>query len=460
MKQYKFIILSLCSLFLLFTSCSDAEELRPNLEATMTGLSVYLPDGDKLDFAAKPDENNVINITIEGSIKTDLTKLTMFVNVPNNVRVESETPMGSYMDFTKPVAFDLVGPTGERKSYTVKAHILATKINVEELWRKTGSEISFTKDNNRSVAISGDYLVVHDRAAKGAYKYYDLQTGAEAGVLSTEGMEAIDPLHMISDDAGNIVTANFLWKGNGDFKLYWWSGVDAKPAKLIEWKSDLSNDLGRKLYVKGDMEDLAYIYATVSNENTFLRWEVKNGEVTSNEPDKVVVNHPNNKGWGVNGRVIPTELGKDANYFINSSRVVRITYMDGADNSPIYNSEESIQNVFHQWLPGGGHAFDYVDLNGARYLFIIEQDGKSWAREIFSVHKMMSDPSSINTIVDLVHTRKWNDWLDFPLDSALGGANTNITGEVKAQVAEDGKSAVVAYIATNGGVQVFKVELQ
>ena len=65
MKQYKFIILSLCSLFLLFTSCSDAEELRPNLEATMTGLSVYLPDGDKLDFAAKPDENNVINITIE-----------------------------------------------------------------------------------------------------------------------------------------------------------------------------------------------------------------------------------------------------------------------------------------------------------------------------------------------------------------------------------------------------------
>jgi hypothetical protein len=80
-------------------------------------------------------------------------------------------------------------------------------------------------------------------------------------------------------------------------------------------------------------------------------------------------------------------------------------------------------------------------------------------REIFDVRVMMKSPSSINSIVDLIHTRKWNDWLYFPLDPKLG-SNGNVTGEVKAQVSADGNSAIVAFLCTNSGVIVWEVYLE
>lgn len=440
---------------LLLVTCEQADELVPTPGNNITGISIIQPNGVKTDYAPEIDAENTIRIEVEGSINTDMTKLRMSVNVPNNATVVSDPQMGTYMDFSKPVTFDVIGADGEKKTYTVIANLVATAIQVEELWRRTGSEIGFTQHNNRSVAISGDYLVVHDRATRGAYQYYDLLTGEGAGVLSNEGTD-MDPLHMISDDAGNIVSCSFTPGAGSELRVYWWKGVTAQPELLLKWTSDAPGNIGRKLYAKGDFSTLGYLYATVSDNDLFLRWEVKDGKVTSEIPEKIEFTHPNG-GWGANGRVIPAETGKNSNYYINSNGKVRITYMNGTDHTPIYNSEDHIQDVFHQWL-GGGHAFDYVDMNGARYIFLIEQNGDNWMREIFTVRKMMQDPASIENITKLIHTRTWNDWLDFPLDPALG-SNGNVTGEVKAQVAADGNSAIVAFICTNGGVMVWKIFL-
>lgn len=457
MKKYKYILIAPILCLMMIFSCQKADELVPTSENEITGLSIILPDGRKIDVALDLTDINTIDVEIEGSITTDMSKLRMFVNVPNNAIVQAMAPMGTYMDFTKPVSFDVIGANGDIKTYTVNAILVPTTIKTEELWKKTGSILGFTQDNNRSVAISGDFIVVHDRGAKGAYKYFNLATGDEAGVLSNVGVN-MDPLHMISDDADNIVSCAFTPGLGSELRVYWWDNVKADPALLLTWVSDVPGNVGRKLYVKGDMNKLAYLYATVSNVDMFLRWEIKDGVVTSEIPDKIVFTHPNG-GWGINGRVIPISVGKNSNYFINSNGKVRITYMNGVDNTPIYNSEDHIQDVFHQWL-GGGHAFDYVDMSGARYMFVIEQNGVSWMSEIFKLRTMMKDPSLIKDITNLIHTRVYNAWNDFPLDPKFGGKNGNATGEVKARVSDDGKSAIVAFISTNGGVKVWRVSLE
>ena len=460
MKKFKYILVAPLLCLLMMFSCQTADELVPTSGNEVTALSIILPDGRKINADLKSSVDNIIIVEVEGSIKTDLSKLTMSVSIPNNATIESEAPMGTYMDFSKPVNFDVINATGERRTYTVHAKLVATAIKTEELWRKTGSLIDFTPDNNRSVGISGDYLVVHDRGRKGAYKYYNLETGVEAGVLSNEGVENIDALHMISDDAGNIISCSFTPNTGNELKVFWWQGVKAKPEMLFKWISTAPSNIGRKLYVKGDMNKLAYLYATVSLNDMVLRWEIKDGKVTSEVPDVIKFKHPNG-GWVTTGKFVPTSLGKNSNYFINSFKQTGITYMDGNDNSLIYNAEKHINNVFEQLLGEWGQAtgFDYVDLNGARYIFMIEQNSNDWMTSVFTVRAMMKSPSSVKNVSDLVYTRVKNSWLDFPLDPMFGGLNGNVIGDVKAQVSKDGNSAIVAFISTNGGVKVWKVTL-
>lgn len=458
MKKYIINIILLACLSLLFVGCEDANELVPTPNTDITSIRLFSPAGTQTDHNATADANGNIEIVLEGSVKMDLTQYSMSVNIANNSKVVSDIPLGSPMDFSKPVSFDIVASDGSSRTYTINVRILATNISVDEMWYKTAPDFEFTQHNNRSIALSGDYFVVHDRATKnGAYNYYKIADGSFVGKLPALDVE-IDALHMISDDAGNIVNCSFTPKAGDVLKMFWWNGVKAEPKKLVEWTSTVAGNLGRKIYVKGDMTKLAYIYVTEANGSNVARWEVKNGEVTSPDPEVIHVSHPVPTGWGTNGRFIPIELGKNSNYFVNSSRNVRITYMDGVSNSYIYNSEDNIKNVFHQWL-GGGQAFDYLDLQGARYLFVMEQNATNWMPSIYKVHNMMKDPNSIENITKLIHRRLWGDTTKYPNDAALG-TNGNVVGEVKVRVAADGKSAIVAFLCTNTGVAMWNVSLE
>lgn len=453
----------LLGLILMF-SCETAEDLVPTPGNEITGIRIMLPDGTNTDFAVTPDENNIINLEVGGSRKTDIAKIRMSVSVPNNAIVESSVPLGEYMNFAEPVIINVIGADGAKKTYTIKLKVIPTAISTQELWKKTGSELGFTTHNNGAVGISGNYIVVHNRTG---FSYFNITDGAKAGDMSWEGIDWQNlgfkmPLHMTTDDAGNIASCNAAVSVGQEIHMFWWRGVAAKPELLFKYvlESMPGAQLGRKIYVKGDLTKHAFVYLAVSNNNTILRWEVKDGKVVSEAPEKI--NFDIDYTMGVQAKVVPIELGKNSNYFINrfvnGQPQVAITYMDGTTNTPIYKSEHHIQNVFHQWL-GGGHAFDYADMNGARYMFLIEQNGYNWMREVFTLRAMMKDPASIKDITSLIRTRVWNDWLYFPLDPALG-ANGNVTGEVKVRVASDGNSCIVAFLCTNGGVIVWNVNLE
>lgn len=453
-KIFLYLSIILLSGIVLLSSCGDdsIDESIPESPVLQPFLSVIAEDGETIAEAQISDQNRTIVLDLnkfktikEVKIKLNLSKRAKLVSPADTVLT---LDMRESYEITVDNIYDEI-------TYTLSA---LDYLSTTELWRKTGSLMDFSNHNNRSLGISGDYLVVHDRSTDGAFRYYDLETGGEAGELSNEGVDFgnVGSLHMISDDAGNIISGSFAGGEGDEMNIYWWNDVEADPELLLTWVSDAPGNIGRKFYVKGDMNKLAYLYATVSNNDMFLRWEIKDGKATSEIPDKIEFTHPNEGGWGTNGRVIPVSLGKNSNYFINSSRVVRITYMNGEDNTPIYNSEDHIEGVFHQWMKNGGHAFDYVDMNGERYMFIIEQNANEWFTSTFTLKNMMEDPSSIQDITNLIHNRVWNAWLDFPMDPNLA-TNGNVTGEVKARVSDDGKSAIVAFIATNGGVKVWRV---
>ncbi|MDD4159252.1 MAG: DUF5018 domain-containing protein [Proteiniphilum sp.] len=450
-------------------SCEEKEmdESLPINPVLNPILSVTAQDGNQIATAVISNNDLTIHLELANLRAEERKAVPVKIHISKRAKLIAPTDTVLTLDLTQPHLIT-INNLYKDVTYTLTA---SAPFRIE-LWRKTATELAFVKHNNGAIAFSGDYLVVHERTK---FDYYKLKDGAKAGTLSFEGIDwdtltRTVPLFMAGDEAGNIVACNFYmsrWMpagGTNTIHMFWWEGVAAKPKLLFSYDVEIDKpgniDVGRKIYVRGDMTKHAFLYMGVSFQNMFLRWEIQNGQVVSAQPDKI--EYDPGYQMGTQPTIVPATLGKNANYFIaryeDGAGKVAITYMDGTTHQPIYASEHHIQNIFHQWL-GGGHAFDYVPINGKHYIFMIEQKAESWMREVFDVKKVIEAPNSIGSIMDLIHTRKWNDWLDFPIDP-LYGKNSNNTGDVVARVSPDGKTATVAFLCTNSGVIVWEINTE
>lgn len=460
MKQ-KILAITLISCFIYFLSgCSEAEELIPTAGNKLTALSFLTSDLIESKVTVGETESQeviIIDADVNGLKTTDMSKINVSINIPNNAHVEPA--FVGPVDLSQPYQFEVVGVDGERQAYRIDAK-LSVVYQHRSLWKKSATELSFTNHNNGAVGFSGNYVVVHDRAG---FKYFNISNGEKAGDISMTGIDWSTlnnkvPLHMATDDAGNIAACNFGTAVGHVIHMFWWEGVTAQPQLLFSYTLDEpGTQVGRKIYVKGDMKTHAFLYLALSNKNIYLQWEIKNGKVVSETPRKV--DYTLDYTMGVQAKIVPVEVGANSNYFLvryeNGVAKVAITYMNGTTNTPIYESEHHIQNVYHQWL-GGGHAFDYAEMDGAYYIFMLEQNSSSWMREIFDVRKVILRPDKISSIMELVKFRNWNDWLLFPMDPKYA-SNGNVTGDVKVKVSSDKQSALVAFLCTNGGVELWEI---
>lgn len=460
MRKILYRIVFLFSLIFLMPGCQEAEDLIPTSGNKLTALSFLTSDLIESKVTVEESEAQeviVIDADVNGLKTTDMTKINVSANIPNNARIEPA--FVGPVDLSQPFQFEVIGADGQRQSYRIEAK-LSVVYQHRTKWRKTATELDFVNDNNGAIGFSGDYVVVHNRAG---FTYHNISDGEKAGDISFNGidwntLQRTVPLHMTTDDGGNIASCNFGVAVGDVIHMFWWKGVNAEPKLLFEYVLDIPGaQIGRKIFVRGDMNDHAFLYLGISYNNIFLQWEIKNGEVVSEAPRKV--DYTLDYTMGIQAKIVPIEVGANSNYFLSryEGRVakVAITYMDGVTNQPIYQSEHHIQDVFHQWL-GGGHAFDYAAMDGAYYIFIIEQNGVNWMREIFDIRKVMLRPKSISSIMELIKFRVWNNWLEFPLDPNYA-SNENVTGDVKVRVAPDGKSAIVAFLCTNGGVELWEI---
>ncbi|MFA5655214.1 MAG: DUF5018 domain-containing protein [Dysgonamonadaceae bacterium] len=460
MRKILYRIVFLFSLIFLMPGCQEAEELIPTSGNKLTALSFLTSDLIESKVTVEESEAQeviVIDADVNGLKTTDMTKINVSANIPNNARIEPA--FVGPVDLSQPYQFEVVGADDQRQSYRIEAK-LSVVYQHRTKWRKTATELDFVNHNNGAIGFSGDYVVIHNRAG---FTYHNISDGEKVGDISFSGidwstLQRTVPLHMTTDDAGNIASCNFGVAVGDVIHMFWWKGVNAEPKLLFEYVLDIPGaQIGRKIFVRGDMNDHAFLYLGISNNNIFLQWEIKNGEVVSEAPRKV--DYTLDYTMGIQAKIVPIEVGANSNYFLSryegNVAKVAITYMDGVTNQPIYQSEHHIQDVFHQWL-GGGHAFDYAAMDGAYYIFIIEQNGVNWMREIFDIRKVMLRPEKISSIMELIKFRVWNNWLEFPLDPNYA-SNGNVTGDVKVRVAPDGQSAIVAFLCTNGGVELWEI---
>ena len=461
MKKILIILLSfMCGV--LFVSCDDGEfkdDPVPVIPVPKPLKAVRAEDGDEIVSAIINHEDKTIELSLV-NLKS-LSNVKVYLSISPRAKLINPTDTVVSLDLTSPYDI-IISNLEEELKYTIIAEILP-KLKVKELWKKTAKELNFELHNNGAVGISGNYIVVHDRAR---FSYYNISDGEKVGDMSWKGIDwsaelgFAAPLHMTTDDAGNVVSCNAAIAAGQEIHMYWWEGVTAEPQLLFSYVLDIPNttnpQVGRKIYVKGDMTKQAYLYLGVSNNNMFLQWEIKNGQVVSQTPKQVNYYIEDKYKMGIQPKIVPIELNENSNYFINryedNKAKVAITYMDGETNTPIYQSESIPGETL-----GGGHAFDYVDMNGMKYIFMIEQNGDYWMKLIFDIRVMMKHPSYINSIEELIHTRDWDDRLYLPHEL---GKNGNVTGEVKARVAPDGNSAIVAFLCTNSGVIVWEVDLE
>ena len=232
-------------------------------------------------------------------------------------------------------------------------------------------------------------------------------------------------------------------------KLYYWDNVNAKPKPLITWVNTEAGDTGRKFYIKGDMAELAYIYFPIPQAKSFARWEVKGGTVTSQEPDIVKLN--NSEFWDLNAMIIPTELGKETDYFTVSNESTdgfhKTALLSGKSNTVLYKSN------IDTWL-GFSSGLDYIDFMGIKLLFQTEINAWNWLAYYIKVSPLMKNPSSITDLGPYVIGRDWGAWTSVEM-----GSNPNITSDVEVRLAPDGQKAYIVYIVTNSVVIVKELSI-
>lgn len=449
MKKIKYILLVLAA----FAGCKQPDEPAISSSNVLRDIRLTIP-GIENEFGPEtqgPYEDENIEIVFEGDPNTDLSRVKLKTSIPNNAVC---TPaFGDYVDLSEPYLFKIIGYDGTEKNYTVSVRIIPAVFHVRTLYSRSATEMGFASEANRGVALSGNYFVVH--STTGEFRYYNVADASYAGTLSMSGIgwsalqapAQTNAVYLTSDDVGHIFAANLVTGEGGTVQLYQWDDVNATPKLLISWVNNQAGSIGRKFYVKGDVNETAYVYFPVAGQNRFVRFEVINGAVTSTTPDIITVANPGN--WDLNGLVVPIEVDKESHYFTTGNYTspegwpgFNVVYNDGATNQTLF-----VGDAF-QFL-GYSSATDFIDFKGIKLLFQVELNAYNWIEYYIKVSSLIRTPTISSDLSPFLTGHTWGDWK--PVDI---GANSNLTADVKTLLAPDGESATIVYLGTNTGVIV------
>ncbi|MDB5015058.1 MAG: hypothetical protein JWQ25_3260 [Daejeonella sp.] len=322
--------------------------------------------------AIMKNNNEVLFYVLPG---TNVSNATLTLEI--NSHSTSSIPSGSSINLSQNVPLTITGIDGSKKTYTLKATeptTLAYGVGINRrLWTKTAADIGFNNNNESSIAISGDYLLLVTRTNPSRYRVFNRFTGAYVQDLPIPftGLS----MEIASDATGNLLGAAYAAKTTGKFLVYKWkSPTDPTPIKLIDWTNNnptaITGDggVGRRINIYGDLNTNAVIMAPAGQSTIIYKWTVANGLLVSNTPE--VVNYKSLVGasttfMGFNVNAQPVSAAANTNYFVNYQ--FEIGLVNGVTNERIigFSNEPAVFGIFH-------FPMDYIEFNNAKYLGVVK----------------------------------------------------------------------------------------
>lgn len=313
----------------------------------------------------------------------------------------------------------------------------------KRLFKKQGTDFSFSNNNNTGFAVSGDYLILTERTNPSNLRVYNRFTGALVKNMVNPIVGSMI-FQVANDSEGHIMTTTYT-AVNGTFQVYRYQSVDdVNPVRILSYVHNnvgsLTGDraLGRKVSVLGDLNSNAVIVAPIASTNSFYRWKVVNGVIVNSVPEFVQMNSVP-ATIGLQNMVQPLNTTTASPYF--ASFQGGLQYMSGTN---------SVLNIFD--VEGAGYigAINYFEFNNAKFLATSQLSlvGSYYDSGKLVVYDI-TDPS--NYVLNS-KSSNFNDLRIYSSEPFISTINGNATSDVCFGKSSDGETMQVYLLLTNGGI--------
>lgn len=342
-KMYTQILLAFAiGIAFTFSSCDDDDTPAP---------PVLNSEAEILSF-----EFTELDPTVTGTISGT----TITATVPHDADVTSLTPTiaispeatitpasGIARDFSSPVTYTVTAEDGTEVTYTVDVTqedppSMAVSPKWERNLNSGGVPEWFSANNDRDLAVHGDFVYVHNNNDKirvvSAADGTDLDAGNGAGFIDAKENFASGNLFLLNvatDDNGVILGSN-LRVGSADehpWYVYKWENKDATQELLINYPTPEGYRLGENLAVVGDVNQDAIVYVPGSGfgtaNNQVLKFTITDG-VANNTPEFITLSGIDNMGNAPDA--YPVSSAADANIIVAGTDIGGIAEFDASGN--------------------------------------------------------------------------------------------------------------------------------
>lgn len=309
------------------------------------------------------------------------------------------------------------------------------------LFVKTAADLGFSANNETSLFVSGDNLIIVTRSSPSQFKVYNRFTGAyshtitsplPAGRLSFQGF----------DDGTSAFAVTSYTPANNAFIVYRYSNVnDKNPVKLLEWTNTKpatvpgDGSIGRKVAWAGSLTGKGVMTASLANSRFFYEWRMENGAFTSTQP--VLKEYTDGAAsLGFLAEYLPLSANEGANYIASAN--TELAYVSGSNYGRIAAFPAVPNTVMN-------NSIAYARFNNADIVAQLKLIEKNDQSQLF-----VYDISNRSTIGTSISAPNYNELRVYQSELFMGNANLNATGDICMGISESGQRLQVYMLSTFG----------
>lgn len=309
------------------------------------------------------------------------------------------------------------------------------------LFVKTAAELGFSANNETSLFVSGDYVVIVTRSNPSVFKVYNRFTGVFSHSITSPLPGGRLSFQGIGDGSESFAITSYT-PANSAFIVYRYNNVnDKNPVKLLEWTNAKpatvpgDGSIGRKVAWAGSLTGKGVMTASLANSRFFYEWRMENGLFTSTQP--VLKEYKDGEAsLGFLAEYVPMSANEGANYIASAN--TELVYLSGAS----YGRIATFPTVPNTMM---NNSIAYVRFNNADIVAQLKLIEKNDNSQMF-----IYDITNRSLIGTSISAPNYNDLRVYQSELFLGNANLNATGDICVGTSENGERLQVYMLSTFG----------